>query len=102
MSHTFDTVQRALSLVRDASNLTKRQKELISFSQDVIDQWHSENHKLDDAINRNSRAIEATYYLKMVIEEKDPEKRLKKMESWIKDYPLREALRKENEKNEKV
>ena len=84
MSHTFDTVQRALGLVRDASNLTERQKELISFSQDVIDEWHSENHKLDDAINHGHRVWEATKYLEIIMEEKDPEKQRQKMMDFSK------------------
>ena len=94
MSHTFDTVQRALSLVRDASNLTERQKDLISFGQDVIDEWHSENHKLDDAINHGHRVWEATKYLEIVIEEKDQERQRKKM----LDFAQRMKSREENKK----
>lgn len=79
MSYVFDTVQRALGMVRDAPNLTNRQKDLISFSQDVIDSMHGKNHDLKDAINHDSRVTEGAHYLKVIIEEKDPEKQRRKM-----------------------
>lgn len=82
MSHTFDTVQRALSLVRDASNLTARQKDLLSFSQDVIDEWHTVNHDFQDVLNRNARTSEATAYLNIVIEEKDKRKQVERMNQY--------------------
>ena len=79
MSYAFDTVQRALSIVRDAPNLTHRQKDLISFSQDIIDSMHSKNHELDGAVNHDNRVYEGTLYLEVIIKEKDPEKQRREM-----------------------
>lgn len=99
MSYAFDTVQRALSTVRDAPNLTDKQRDLISFSQDVIDSMHSKNHDLKDAINHDSRVTESTHYLKVIIEEKDPEKQRKRLNEVARRWTSQTKSEREITKN---
>ena len=82
MSYVFDTVQRALSAVRDADNLTERQKDLVSFSQDVIDRMHTHNHGLKDAVNHDHDCSVGARYLQIVVEEPDKQKQLQKMNEY--------------------
>ena len=75
MSSTFDTVQRALSRVRDRGGLSEHYREIIVDVQQVIDEWHEENHRLNDAINRGARVLGTTDLLRITMEESDPERR---------------------------
>lgn len=75
MSYAFDTVQLALSKVRDSGELPEHHRDIIADVQQVIDQWHDVNHELGGALNKAPRSAEAVYLLQMTVEEPDPERR---------------------------
>ena len=77
MSSSFDTVQWVLSAVRDSSNLTAEQKELLGGCRDVIDEWHEVNHKLKDAFNRDSSVQEQALALLKMYATSRPRERLR-------------------------
>jgi len=56
MSFSFDTAQRALTVVKEAENLTKDQKEILCFIDFFIDELHEESHRRNDELNRGKVA----------------------------------------------
>jgi len=82
MSSSFDTVQHALTIVRESLGLSEHHREIICDAQQLIDVWHEANHELRDAVNHNEKVGEATALLRITIRTPDPEERKRKQSEY--------------------